>query len=81
MNVEVRLFAVVKQLAGSEHLTLDLPEGARVADLREALCRQVPAVRTLAEQLMFAVEEEYVTAQTPLTAGITVACIPPVSGG
>lgn len=81
MNVEVRLFAVVKQLAGSERLMLDLPEGARVSDLREALCREVPALRTLAGQLLFAVDEEYVTPETPLPAGASVACIPPVSGG
>jgi MoaE-MoaD fusion protein len=43
MRVEVRLFALYREQAGQDRLHLDLPEGARVKDAKEALERLFPA--------------------------------------
>ena len=81
MNLEVKLFAVAKQLAGRPLVTVELPEPATVADLRRELARQVPELAAIVGQTLFAVGEEYAVDATPLLPGSEVACIPPVSGG
>lgn len=76
MQVRVRLFAMLRERAGTSELTLELPEGARVAD---ALDR----VGTLAGglPLVMAVNREYAEPQRALSPGDELALIPPVSGG
>ena len=76
MEVVVRLFAGLRERAGTGERRLELPEGSRVAD--------VWALLELGKQpggLLYAVNREYAAADTPLSAGDEVALIPPVSGG
>jgi molybdopterin converting factor subunit 1 len=76
MIVRVRLFAILRERAGTDGVELDLPSGARAADvlseLREVI-RELPVV--------LAVNREYATPETRLAAGDELALIPPVSGG
>jgi molybdopterin converting factor subunit 1 len=81
MNVRVRLFAVAKQLAGQDSITLDLPVGSTVSQLRERLAAEVPALGAVLPQVLFAIGSEYAKDDSVITAGPEVACIPPVSGG
>lgn len=81
MNVSVQLFARARDLAGSERVMLDLPDGARVADLRAALAADHPGLRPLVPNLHVAVNQEYATDDSPVPADAEVACFPPVSGG
>jgi MoaE-MoaD fusion protein len=76
MIVRVRLFAILRERAGTGGVELDLPSGARAGDvLRELqeVTRGLPVV--------LAVNREYATPDTQLTAGDELALIPPVSGG
>lgn len=81
MRVTVKLFAVARQLAGSETITVELPPDASVADLRTAIAEQHPALRGILAQLKFAVDQEYAADGKRLSAESEIACIPPVSGG
>jgi len=76
MLVRIRLFAMLRERAGTNELELELPEGARV---RDALA----AVESLAAglPLVMAVNREYASEDALLTAGDELALIPPVSGG
>ncbi len=76
MQVRVRLFAALRERAGSDEVQVELPEGARVADVLERL-------QTLTEgtPVVMAVNQEYADAGSPLHAGDELALIPPVSGG
>lgn len=76
MRVRVRLFAALRERAGSDEIELELPEGAVVAD---ALERVRPLTGDL--QAVMAVNREYARAQTALHPGDELALIPPVSGG
>jgi molybdopterin converting factor subunit 1 len=76
MTVRVRLFAVLRQRAGSDELELELPEGARVRDALERLGDLAGGLR-----LVMAVNREYADADAPLSPGDELALIPPVSGG
>ena len=76
MQVRVRLFAGLRERAGTDELALELPDGARVRDalasMRE-LTADVPVV--------MAVNHEYAAGDETLSAGDELALIPPVSGG
>ncbi|MBV9416412.1 MAG: molybdenum cofactor biosynthesis protein MoaE [Solirubrobacterales bacterium] len=76
MHVRIRLFAGLRERAGTGQLELELPEGAVVGDALErmsALTEGVPVV--------MAVNHEYADSDAPLHGGDEVALIPPVSGG
>ena len=81
MKVEVKLFAVARQVAGSEMVTLELGEAPTVADVRTALVQRFPALGATMRHMMMAVDTEYAGDDTPLGRGSEVALIPPVSGG
>ena len=76
MEVTVRLFAMLRERAGTREVTLDLPEGARVRDAIEALDGLADGI-----PLVMAVNREYAPEDAPLDAGDELALIPPVSGG
>ena len=76
MEVVVKLFAGLRERAGTGERRLELPEGTRLADVWAAL--------DLGEQppgLLYAVNKAYAAAETELRGGDEVALIPPVSGG
>jgi molybdenum cofactor biosynthesis protein MoaC/molybdopterin converting factor subunit 1 len=82
MEVELRLFAVFRERAGTDRLALELAEGATVADALEAAGR-LPGLEEIlaAMPVRVAVNREYVAESTPVAAGDELALIPPVSGG
>jgi MoaE-MoaD fusion protein len=76
MRVVVKLFAGLRERAGTGVRALELPDGARAADVWPEL--------GLGEEpggLLYAVNREYAEADLPLADGDEVALIPPVSGG
>jgi molybdopterin converting factor subunit 1 len=81
MKIRVKLFAVARELAGRNELTLDLPDGATVRDLRDAVTATSPALSRIVPHALWAVNAEYATTDTQLTEQSEVALIPPVSGG
>ena len=76
MEVTVRLFAMLRERAGTRELTLELPEGARVGDALAELGDLAAGL-----PLVMAVNREYAPEDQVLDAGDELALIPPVSGG
>jgi molybdopterin synthase catalytic subunit len=76
MRVRVRLFAALRDRAGTDEIELELPEGAVVADALERLRSLTGDLRAV-----LAVNREYARAQTALHPDDELALIPPVSGG
>jgi MoaE-MoaD fusion protein len=76
MRVQIRLFASLRQRAGTDLLTLDLPDGARVSDALDELRWLTGDLHTV-----LAVNRDYASAETLLRADDELALIPPVSGG
>ena len=81
MTVTVRLFARAKDLAGADVLSVVLPDGARIADLRRGLAAEHPRLATLLRRSALAVNEEFADDSSPLLPETEVALLPPVSGG
>lgn len=76
MLVRVRLFAILRERAGTDAVELELPAGARVED---ALARLADVAGDV--PVVMAVNQEYATGEVELHAGDELALIPPVSGG
>jgi MoaE-MoaD fusion protein len=72
----VRLFAGLRERAGFGERSLELDDGARLADVWPAL-----DLGAEPEGLLYAVNRTYAPAESGLTDGDEVALIPPVSGG
>ena len=81
MKAHVKLFAILKEKAGTPELTLELPDSSTVADLLREMERLHPGLVAGVGQTMVAVNTEYATESQPLNDGDVVALIPPVSGG
>jgi molybdopterin synthase catalytic subunit/molybdopterin converting factor small subunit len=72
--ISVRLFAGLRERAGSDHVELELPDDARASDVLAAMGMR-PG------QCIVALDREYAPADAPIRADQEVALIPPVSGG
>jgi MoaE-MoaD fusion protein len=75
MRVTVRLFAVLRERAGSDSVELELADGATVRDAIDA----VPAAAGV--PVVMAVNREVAGDDAVLSPGDELALIPPVSGG
>ncbi len=81
MNVSIRLFAAARAAAGTDSLSLELPEGATIGQLRGRLAEELPEIADLIGRVMFALDAEYAGDDAEIRPDADVACIPPVSGG
>ncbi len=78
-HVTVRLFAALRELAGSSRVEAD---GASVGEVIEALsARYGQRFAAVAAVGSVVVDGERADPTTPLSAGQEVALLPPVSGG
>jgi molybdopterin synthase catalytic subunit len=74
MLVSVRLFAGLRERAGSAHVEVELPDDATVADLLATM--ELPPRSCVA-----AINREYADGDARIGPGDEVALVPPVSGG
>jgi len=81
MKITLKLFGSLREAAGESTITVELEEGARVADLRRWLAERNPLVDQLGDRLAASVNLEIATADEALCDGDEVAFLPPVAGG
>ena len=81
MRVQVLFFGVLKDIVGRADESLDLREGATVADVLSHYEERVPKIREVLRTVAFAVNQHYAGPGAILGNGDEVALLPPVSGG
>ena len=82
MNVRVRLFAILRERAGSEWVELELTDGATVADAIQTLGERPDLESAIAGMsVQMAVNRDYASSDTRLSPDDELALIPPLSGG
>ena len=81
MDIQVKLFATLKDRAGSPHVTIDLPDEATVSVLLERLAATQPKLAPAVATCVVAINQEFAFGSTPIRSGDEVALFPPVSGG
>ena len=81
MKVRLLAFATAGDALGATEMEVELPDGSRVSDLRARLDRDHPALGPLWPRLAIAVDGRISGPDAPLSEGVEVALLPPVSGG
>ncbi|MGH2902421.1 MAG: molybdenum cofactor biosynthesis protein [Solirubrobacteraceae bacterium] len=82
MRATVRLFAILRDRAGTDSIEIELPERATVADALELLAGRDELEDVLERtSVLMAVNREYAVPAQQLHPGDELALIPPVSGG
>ncbi|MEM1280685.1 MAG: MoaD/ThiS family protein [Cyanobacteria bacterium P01_H01_bin.152] len=81
IRITVKLFAAYQDAYGQPELTLELPTGATVADVRDRLLTDHPELEPWRDLTRFGVNLQFVEPDTALQSGDEVVLIPPVSGG
>ncbi len=81
MKVDVRLFALYRERAGTERLTLDLHDRATLDEAVKEIRARFPQLAPPTVEIVAAVNAEYAEGDTALKEGDQIALIPPVSGG
>jgi molybdopterin synthase catalytic subunit len=82
IEIDVRLFATLKDRAGSDRIRVALPANpATVADLLDAVRQSHSALAPALPSALVAVNRAFAGPDTPVGAADEVALFPPVSGG
>jgi len=81
MELNVRLFALYRERAGSSSMPVAVKEGSTVADLTAEVRRQLPNLAPPEVNIVVAVNADYAGPDVVLQHGDDVCLIPPVSGG
>jgi molybdopterin converting factor subunit 1 len=81
MHITVRLFALLREKAGTDTVHLQIPESARVAQSLEVLQDQHPVLQPYLARVRLSLQMHFVDTEAILHEGDELAIIPPVSGG
>ena len=81
MRVTIRLFARLRDLAGSGELVRDVATPATVQTVWKGLVAEMPALSAYERTMSVAVNADYSRMSAAVKEGDEVAFLPPVSGG
>ncbi len=82
MEIEIRLFATLKDRAQSDRIRVTLPaDPTTVAALLDAVGADYPALAPALRSVLVAVNRAFAGSETPVSSADEVALFPPVSGG
>lgn len=81
MQISVRLFATLRQLAGWNQSLFEVGDGATVGDVIDAIDERAPQLGIKRRTVYVAVNQEYARSDYQLKESDEVAIFPPVSGG
>lgn len=79
--VKIKLFATLKERAGTAEIHIDLTEATTVRELRAAISRQHPALAELVARSVVSINREFAFNEDSVQPADEVALFPPVSGG
>src|SRR5215831_1559640 len=81
-EITVLFFATLKDLAGTNRLSMVFPAGlSTLSDLRATLAREYPQLAAHLGSAVAAINQEFAFPGDPIKPGDEVAFFPPVSGG
>ena len=81
MKVHVQFFSRLRDLTGFSETEVEVPEGAKAADLLELLYARTPPLRDWDKSILVASGVEFVGRDYVLKSGDQVSIMPPVQGG
>jgi sulfur-carrier protein len=81
MKIRVQFYAQLRDLAGTPHLEIELPERSTTRQLLERIYRQKPALRAHDKSTLIGIGVDFVDRNYEIKLGDEVAIMPPVQGG
>ena len=81
MRVTVKLFARLREIAGSDTLEREVAASSTLGDAWRSLVEEWPAMAPFDKTVSGAVNAEYARMTRELSDGDEIAFLPPVSGG
>ena len=81
MIIRVQLFAVAREIAGSDEVSFEVNDGATIRDIRRQMSANLPAMDRILSHARWAVDAEFVSDDHLVSERSEIALIPPVSGG
>ena len=81
MLVTVRLFARLREIAGTPDIQLEVPAGSTAGHAWRSLAARYPGLEAYESSISCAVNEDYARMTAQLRDGDEIAFLPPVSGG
>jgi molybdopterin converting factor small subunit len=81
MKIRTQFFAQLQDVTGISEKTVELSEGATVADLLAKLYEQTPALRSWDKNILVGSGVEFVDREHVLRPVEEIAIMPPVQGG
>lgn len=81
MELEIRLFATLKDRTGTDSITVETSEGSNVKELLTIVAEKYPVLAPSLPSILVAVNRAYADEDRTITSGDEVAFFPPVSGG
>jgi molybdopterin converting factor subunit 1 len=81
MRVTVRLFARLREIAGTSELGREIGPGATIGTVWRQLVADFPELAGYERSISTAINADYARMDQPVGDGDEVAFLPPVSGG
>ncbi len=80
-RITVLFFATFKERSGVNQATLELPNNARIKDVKSLLLLYFPSLAGALESALFSINHEFAFDDDIIPPGAELAAFPPVSGG
>jgi molybdopterin converting factor subunit 1 len=81
MQIRIKLFALLREQAATDTITLDVPEGATASQALATLRQQYAVLAPHLAHVRLALHMDFVEPEARLSEGDELTLIPPVSGG
>ena len=81
MRIKVQFFSQLKEIAGTNELALDLPDGSTVADLLAHLYERFPKLEKWDASILVGIGVDFVDRNHVIQSHDQIAIMPPVQGG
>lgn len=76
-------FAALREMIGRDSIDVEIKNGSTIADILTELAGRIDLDRRvlISDRLRYALNEEFVSIDTPVADSDVIAIIPPISGG
>ena len=81
MKVDIKLYAILRDVAGTDKITLSLPDRSTAREMIAALACAQPNFAGHLREAAIAEGDEYIQKESILKGGLEISLFPPVSGG
>lgn len=81
MKIKIKLFAILREMAGREETTLEVPDEISCEEVLLRLQTEIPVLGSVFKLCLVTINGRYVDKTMDVAEGDEVAILPPVSGG